>query len=96
MNKTDIIGRLTGQRDVLQALGVAALRLFGSAARDSASESSDADFVVKFSEPPTFDRYMDLKLHLERVLGVQVDLVTEAAVRPELREAIERDAVRVA
>ncbi len=96
MNKSDIIARLAGQRDALQALGVSALRLFGSAARDSASGTSDADFLVRFSAPPTFDRYMDLKLHLERVLGVRVDLVTESAVRPELREAIERDAVRVA
>ncbi len=96
MNKAEIIVRLVGQRDALQALGVSALRLFGSAARDSAVETSDADFIVRFSAPPTFDRYMDLKLHLERVLGMRVDLVTETAMRPELREAIERDAVHVA
>ncbi len=96
MNKAEIIVRLAGQRDAMQALGVSALRLFGSAARDSATDASDVDFIVKFSAPPTFDRYMDVKLHLERVLGLPVDLVTEAAVRPELREAIERDAVRVA
>lgn len=96
MNKAEIIVRLAGQRGALQAMGVSALRLFGSAARDSTTEASDADFIVRFSAPPTFDRYMDLKLHLERVLGMRVDLVTEAAVRPELREAVERDAVRVA
>jgi predicted nucleotidyltransferase len=39
---------------------------------------------------------MDLKFHLEEVLGIRVDLVTEAGVRPELRESIARDAVRVA
>ncbi|MGQ0484263.1 MAG: nucleotidyltransferase family protein [Hyphomicrobiales bacterium] len=94
MNKSEIIDRIAGQRDTL--LGVSALRLFGSAARGGASEASDADFIVKFAALPTFDRYMDLKLHLEHVLGMRVDLVTEAAVRPELREAIERDAVRVA
>jgi hypothetical protein len=96
MDKAEIIARLAGQRDALQALGVSVLRLFGSAARDDATGASDADFIVKFSAPPTFDRYMDVKLHLERVPGLPVDLVTEAAVRPELRAAIERDAVLVA
>ena len=96
MNKSEIIERLAGQRDVLQAMGVVALRLFGSAARDSATGESDADFIVRFSAPPTFDRFMDLKLHLEQVLGLRVDLVTEGAIRPEMRESIDRDAIRVA
>ena len=96
MTTADIILRLTGQHDALRTLGVATLRLFGSASRDNATPASDVDFIVEFSDPPTFDRYMDLKLHLEQVLGLRVDLATEAAIRPELRESIERDAIRVA
>jgi len=39
---------------------------------------------------------MGLELFLEDHLGHKVDLVTEQAIRPELRPAIERDAIRVA
>ena len=52
--------------------------------------------LVRFSSAPTFDRFMDLKMLLEDILGRRVDLVTEAALRPELRPQIEREAVRVA
>lgn len=54
------------------------------------------DFLVRFSGAPTFDRFMDLKFRLENVLGVKVDLVTEDALRPEMRQSVELDAVPVA
>lgn len=54
------------------------------------------DLLVAFEGLPTFDRYMGLKLFLEDLLGRRVDLVTEDALRPELRPAIEREAIRVA
>ena len=80
----------------LQGLGVASLKLFGSAARNTARPDSDADFLVRFAGKPTFDRFMDLKLHLESVLEMKVDLVTEDALRPEMRHEVDRDALLVA
>ncbi len=77
-------------------MGVASLRLFGSHGRDSPGPGSDVDLLVAFEGLPTFDRYMGLKLFLEDLLGRRVDLVTEDALRPELRPAIEREAIRVA
>jgi uncharacterized protein len=96
MNKQQIIERLSPPRKVLQRLGVASLRLFGSAARGDASPESDADFLVRFQGTPNFDRFMDLKELLGATLGVRVDLVTEDGLRPAMRETVERDAVRVA
>ncbi len=96
MSRHDIIETLSAQRAHFVQLGVASLRLFGSASRDEAGPSSDVDLLVAFSAPATFDRYMDVKLFIEDLLGRQVDLVTEDAVRPELRATIEREAVRVA
>jgi predicted nucleotidyltransferase len=52
--------------------------------------------LVKFRAPATFARYMELKLMLEDLWGRKVDLVTEAAVRSELRQMIVSEAVRVA
>jgi predicted nucleotidyltransferase len=39
---------------------------------------------------------MDLKFFLEDLFGRKIDLVTYSALRPELRDRITREAVRVA
>ena len=70
--------------------------LFGSAARGQAGPASDVDVLVEFDGPPTFDRYMDLKFHLEDLLGRRVDVVTPAALKPHMRPVVQREAVRVA
>lgn len=70
--------------------------MFGSVARDEARDTSDLDVLVDFVGPATFDRFMGLKLFLEDNLGLKVDLVTRAALKPRLRERIETEARRVA
>ena len=52
--------------------GVRFFALFGSVARDQASSDSDIDVLVEFERPPGFDGYMQLKEHLEAVLGHRV------------------------
>ncbi len=96
MNKQDIIDSLKPQRENLRNLGVASLRLFGSAARGEAGPDSDADFLVRFQDTPTYDHYIDLKQLLEEALGMRVDLVTEEALRPAMLKNVERDAILVA
>ena len=75
---------------------MSSLSLFGSVARGDATASSDVDLLVRFNGPATFDRYMDLKLFLEDLLGRRVDLVTEQALRKELRARVEQELLRVA
>lgn len=96
MTSTTVIATLRAHRDALARLYVGRLSLFGSHARGSARSDSDVDLVVAFDGAATFDRYMDLKFYLEDLLGCKVDLVTEAAIRPEMREQILREALRVA
>jgi predicted nucleotidyltransferase len=84
------------REDIIVRFRVKKLGIFGSAARDDMRRDSDVDILVEFQEPPTFDRYMDLKAYLEAVLGTSVDLVTEDAVKPRMRPIIEKDMVRVA
>jgi predicted nucleotidyltransferase len=76
--------------------GVKRLALFGSTARDEARDDSDVDMLVGFSRPATFNGYFDLKFFLEDLLGREVDLVCEDAVRPRLKSRIEQDAINVA
>ena len=74
---------------------VTRLTLFGSTARDAARGNSDIDILVAFDGPATSQRYFGVLFHLEDLLGVPVDLVTERALRPELRPFIENEAVNV-
>ena len=74
---------------------ISELRLFGSHGRDEARDDSDIDLLVEFSGRPTFDGYMDLKFFLEDLFGRRVDLVIAGSLRPELRPAVEREAIRV-
>ena len=81
---------------IRRRFGVRGLRLFGSLARDEATESSDIDLLVDFGGPPEFDQYMDLKFYLEDLLAGRVDLVTETGLRSRVRPYVEREAIRVA
>ena len=96
MTRAEIIEALSALKAELAAYDVVSLRLFGSHARDTASDHSDIDLVVAFQRPATFQAFMGLKLFLEDRLGSKIHLVTEKAIRPELRQSIDRDAIRVA
>ena len=75
--------------------GVTRLALFGSTARDTAVSGSDVDILIAFDGPATSKRYFGVQFYLEDLLGCPVDLVTEKALRPELRPYIERERVYV-
>jgi len=60
MTREEILTKLAAQRNRLAELSVRELALFGSYARNEASEGSDLDFLVDF-DVKSFDRYMDLK-----------------------------------
>lgn len=81
--------------ELARRFGVVDLALFGSTARDSASPDSDIDVLVRFDGPATSSRYFGVQFFLEDLFGRSVDLVTDKALRPELRPHIERDAVHV-
>ena len=93
-NREQILATLEAHRQPLHALGVQRIGLFGSHARGEAREGSDLDFLVEF-EPgaKTFDNYMDLKILLEDLFGMQVDLVVPETLKSRLREGILRETV---
>ncbi|MBF0161411.1 MAG: nucleotidyltransferase family protein [Magnetococcales bacterium] len=96
MKRADVMQQLTRSKEHLRReFGVARLALFGSTARDDASESSDVDVLVAFDGPATSARYFGVQFYLEDLLGCSVDLVTDKALRHELRPFIEREAIHV-
>ena len=96
MRREEILQQLKSQLVKLAEFNVKHLAIFGSVARDEARADSDVDVLVEFEGPATFDQYMGLKIFLEDLLRLPVDLVTNKAVRPQLAPYIEREALRVA
>lgn len=96
MDRARALELLARSKSVLAArFGVTRLALFGSTARDAARTDSDIDVLVAFDGPATSERYFGVQFYLEDLFGAPVDLVTEKALRPELRRFIEQEAVHV-
>jgi predicted nucleotidyltransferase len=96
VNRTQILHILAQNKATLaDRFGLVSLALFGSTARDDAGPQSDIDILVSFNGPATSDRYFGVQFFLEDLLGRPVDLVTDKALRPELRPYIELEAVHV-
>jgi hypothetical protein len=96
MGRDDVLATLKAHREDLDRFGVKSLRLFGSTARDEMRPGSDVDLLVAFDSTPTFSDYMKLRIFLEDLLGVAIDLVTETGLRHRARPYVEKDAIRVA
>ena len=96
MNKSEVLRLLQTHKQILtERFGVTELAVFGSFARDEATDESDLDILVTFDNPATSRSYFGVQFYIEDLTGRAVDLVTDRALRPELRPSIERDCVHV-
>ena len=97
MDRKTALARLSVLLPELRArFGVRELAVFGSVARDEATDASDLDLIVDFDGPATFDAFMGLKLFLEDTLTVRVDLATRPSLKSRLKARVEAEALRVA
>ena len=96
MGRDETLTLLRAHKAVLvQRFGVVDIALFGSTARGEATSDSDLDILVHFDGPATSKRYFGMQFYLEDLTGLSVDLVTDKALRPELRPYVEREAIYV-
>ena len=96
MNRQKALDALSSAKpELMKLFGVTRLALFGSTVRGEARPDSDLDVVVSFDGPATSKRYFGVKFYLEDELGVDVDLVTEKALKKALKPYVEREAVNV-
>lgn len=79
---------LTSHRKELSRLGGHHIAIFGSLARNEATEYSDVDILVDFDSKKGLFGFADLKLYLEEILGCHVDLVTKPALHSALKARI--------
>lgn len=96
LGRDHVLATLRAHKATLaERFGVRSLVLFGSFARDEASATSDLDLLVWFGGQATSRAYFGVQFYLEDLLGRRVDLVTEKALRAEIRPNVEREAIDV-
>jgi uncharacterized protein len=88
---------LNKHRDAILRLaaahGARNVRVFGSVARGTASETSDLDLLVAMEPGRSLLDLVALNQDLEDVLGRPVDVVTEGGLSPYLRDRILAEAI---
>jgi predicted nucleotidyltransferase len=77
--------------EVCRAHGTRRVALFGSFGRGDAGPDSDVDLIVEFASPTGLLGLVRLERELTEVLARSVDLLTEAAISPHLRDRILRE-----
>jgi predicted nucleotidyltransferase len=93
-NKEDILKFLKQNKHKIQNdYKVNKIALFGSYARDEATENSDIDILVDMV--PSFDNFFDLKYFLEDEFKIKVDLGKEKNLRLYIKNKIQEDLIYV-
>jgi len=97
-NRDDVLAILAKNRATLKEYSVKSLFIFGSVARNEATETSDVDVLVEFEQgkPVGLFLFIRLKQFLEGILGCPVDLATPEALREQMRDQILKEAIRAA
>jgi predicted nucleotidyltransferase len=69
--------------------------IFGSYARGEEKEGSDIDVLVRFGEGASLFELVGLGDYLEDLFGISVDVVSERALHPMMKDDVLRELVPV-
>lgn len=90
---------IDGIKKLCNMHAVAQLSVFGSALTDKFNNGSDIDFLVSFDVMPMedyADNYLQLSMALGELLGREIDLVEDKAIRnPVFRSNVDRNKVLI-
>lgn len=88
MGSSDIEDKLREIKPYLfEKFHVNKIGYFGSFAEGKQTDASDVDILVEFSQTPGWE-FFSLEAYLEDIFGRKVDLVTEQAIKHQLRDRI--------
>ena len=73
--------------------GARDVRVFGSRSRGQARHDSDLDLLITLENGKSLLDIVAIKQDIEDLLGYKVDVVTEAAISPYMRDIILEEAV---
>ena len=96
MTQREVLETLRSHADDIRRRGVTALYLYGSFARDEATDRSDVDLFADVDYRQFgFVPFMDLRDEFAAWLGRQVDFTTRNGLHRSLRDRILRSAIKV-
>ena len=81
--------------ELRERYGLVNLAVFGSVARREVHRDSDVDVLADIEKEISLLDIIDAEYRLSDLIGQKVDLVASRSVRPELRDRIFSEAVRV-
>ena len=91
------IQELKQKRDKIYSIaskyGANHIRIFGSVAAGKTRPDSDIDFLVDLSPGRSLFDLGGLLMDLHNLLGCEVDVVTEAGLRPRIRNRVLKEAI---
>ena len=86
--KTDINKLIKTINPVLSRYGIHSASIVGSMAYGNNTDESDIDLVVEIDKPMSLLTFAALKIELEELLHLKVDLLERSAIKPRLRQSI--------
>lgn len=92
MSSQEIIQKII---PLIVAAGATRAGLFGSAARNQLTSESDVDLLVDLPTTTTLLDFIALKMRLEEALDRPVDLVEYAALKPNMKDSILNEEIRL-
>ena len=95
ITKEEILSLLVQNKSELEnRFKVRRLALFGSYARGDQKPDSDVDILVDI-DPSVGLEFVTLAEEIEQLLGLQIDLVSRRAIKPNKLKFIEKDLIYV-
>ena len=96
MNRNYVLNLLTQYKNSnYDKYGIEAIGIFGSFARDEATESSDVDICIKTKTPDMF-ALVHIKDELQNIFHKNIDIVRiREKMNPYLKKRIEKEAIYV-
>jgi predicted nucleotidyltransferase len=95
LTKDDILRRRAEIIAIARRHGASHIRIFGSVARGDTNATSDVDLIVRFEPDRSLFDHGGLIVDLEELLGVKVDVVSEAGMRDRFRDQVNKEAIAI-
>jgi hypothetical protein len=93
MNPTELIKEHINE--LREEYLISKIGIFGSFARGDATEESDVDIIVEFSQTVDIFHFIGLQDRLAEILGRKVDLATPKALKPLIKDRILREVLYI-
>lgn len=97
MKRASAITLIKRHQAALEKMGATSLYLFGSTARDAATPKSDIDIMIDYDPKTSFSLFdlMRMRAYISARLRAPVDLIPRDCFKPQIRKAVEKEAIKV-